>query len=179
MQHNIVITVAIHSDSTIWKDQPMDDTLNFTETVAKSRERFLQTLVRLASEGRSGLEAKAYQERAERVRAEFDKADSALRQILPESKIGTNRYAHHDEAVDAIRDFLTEIGRPASPEEIIREVVRGGFRGGGDGVSHRIKRSISSFTKGTGRMSGKIKQVGDYIGLGEWDDSHFNLTDKA
>ena len=151
----------------------MAETPDFMEVVANSREKYLQDLISLASEGRTPSDAETYRERALRVRAEFDKADKMLREALP--AINAKRFAHFTQPVDAIEAYLKEVGRPVPVKEVIIEVPRGGLLGGGQNIEDRVKRSLSSFASPTaaGYNSVRVKVRNGMVGLRDWEESRF------
>jgi hypothetical protein len=90
-----------------------------------------------------------------------------------DEKHGEIPYASCKRAIDAVLAVLEEVGRPLTQAEITNKVLAGGFRGAPAGTETKINRSIKSFLKGSGKAKSRIKQIGELIGLTEWDNSRF------
>jgi hypothetical protein len=70
----------------------------------------------------------------------------------------------------AVKLILREKG-PRTQEELMTELVAGGAVVGKKRAAHNIRISIEKTLR-----NGTLKQVGDLIGLGEWDESMFRKS---
>lgn len=90
--------------------------------------------------------------------------------------VASNRFGQCKFAIEAIEIYLRELNRPIRiPEqlgEIKKAISSGGFRGG-EKDTGAIGKSITMYTTGRGKDKGILKQIGDMVGLGSWDDSRF------
>ena len=88
----------------------------------------------------------------------------------------TQKYTHLGRPIEAITYLLDEYGMPMTREEIIQRLCDGGYRGGASFARLLIVRGLDNFLTGTGskgKNKDMIRQVGDLIGRGTWDDERF------
>jgi hypothetical protein len=79
--------------------------------------------------------------------------------------------------IDAIKLYLSDLGRPAKREEIIEGIIASGFRPGKEGATRgNIKKSITMYLEGRASSKNELKEIGDLIGLATWEDNRFQLT---
>lgn len=133
------------------------------ETLTAMRKQKLEELVNLVPE--------ASQREAHNLVRDIGALEEAIEQMRPNARPG--RFSSYRWAIDAIIDLLKERGTPAKREEIASAISAGGFRGNAPGTKILVQKSIVAFIKGTGAPTKKLREVGDLIGLGEWDDSRF------
>jgi hypothetical protein len=85
------------------------------------------------------------------------------------------RYASCQYPIDAIVLLLQDMGRPAPAAEIVEGVATSGWRPGNDALNRgNVKKSLKQYLVGQAKSKSPIKQVGDLIGLIEWDDQIFH-----
>ncbi len=134
--------------------------------IAQAQASILQQLVDLAPKDR--------QKDAARLVEQFWQATRALSTI---SAVGTDsRYASTQYVIDAIKLYLSDLGRPAKREEIIEGIITAGFRPGKEGATRgNIKKSITMYLEGRAKGKNELKEIGDLIGLATWEDNRFQL----
>jgi hypothetical protein len=113
-------------------------------------------------------------ENGERVRQllqERDLATAAKESTRPSS----TRFARIIKPIKAVLAFLDEKGLAAPDDEIIDELLKGGFGGGGEEQRNTIFWSLRIHLNGTAKHKNIIREKNGLIGRGEWDDSRFDL----
>jgi hypothetical protein len=73
--------------------------------------------------------------------------------------------------LDAIRVVLRESGHALSQEELTNRLLAGGAAVGKKRGKHNIRISIEMTL-----ASGKLKQIGELLGLPEWDEAMFTAS---
>jgi hypothetical protein len=140
----------------------------------QARQSLLRSLVDLVAEGRKI--ADPYRHRADEILKQVFDIEQAQRDIAPGP---SSTYAPFKRAIEAILEFLTDRGRPATEDQIVTALLNGGFRGGSEASSDDIKKSIRSYTSGTGLKTVAktpekgIRKVGNLVGRADWPDEMF------
>lgn len=141
----------------------MEENLNLRSGLQRLRESTLERLRDIAR--------RADRAEADKLTGEIRVLDKAIEEA--HINAGELRYAPNKSAVIAILACLDEKNRPMSQDELIANLLQGGFRGGGKKIATVLKQSISSYTSGHGRKTKQIKIVNGLIGRGEWPESRF------
>lgn len=113
-------------------------------------------------------------EAAERLLADIHQLNEQLG-VSEDSPSGLD-YRDHEDMWRAITDYLQHVGRPATQQELARELVRGMFRGyrtGERDMDIRVGRCIRAYALGKAKENPKLKQIGKLVGLADWPDSKF------
>lgn len=129
----------------------------------EGRTRLLRQLVQLAKDP---LEA-------ERILADIDQLNDKLMQA-EDAPTGLD-YSADTEPNVAIARWLNETGRPATHEQIVRELVRGHYPGWRNArkVDISVGRCIRSYLVGSPNVKPKFKVVRGRVGLPDWEDDRF------
>lgn len=137
--------------------------------IIQAQRAILQQLVELVPKDRRG--------EAVRLVDQFWGWSRALSGVSPPPNI--DRYTTKF-AIDAIRAYLEDIDHPAEYDEIIREVASRGFKRGSEKrTKGNIKKSLDMYLQGQARHKRELKQIGDLVGLPDWDDSRFKPTTRS
>lgn len=133
--------------------------------IIQAQRAILQQLVDLAQKDKRG--------EASRLVDQFWGWSRALSGVVPPSA-NISRYSTKF-AIDAIRAFLEDLDRPAEYEEIINGVTIRGFKRGSTEKQTKgnLKKSLDMYLQGQATHKRELKQIGDLIGLPDWDDARF------
>ena len=84
------------------------------------------------------------------------------------------RFAHMDNAIEAVVSYLDEQGIAMPKKEIVEAALKGGYKGGVDWQAGRIAASIEVHINSTGK-DGKngLRELNGKIGRKRWEDSRF------
>lgn len=150
--------------------------LTTKETLARAREEMLRQLIELAGEGRRPGESERYRERAQHLISELAVNEKAQIAVAPRPN---SKYSHHKRPIEAILEYLNDIGRAVPQAKIIQELCDGGFRGGKSQTALAIQKSLRNYLSGTGKKTTRkhpylgLKEKNSLIGRGDWEDERF------
>jgi hypothetical protein len=138
------------------------------DVLRNQRNKYLARLIELVGYDRPEQDAIRLRIEAKAILLELSKLDQA-RPLIQAKYSGQRKTSH------AIADFLKEINRPATIEEIKEGVRARGFLGGTKASDRSVINCVNNFDRGTGSRGkkAKIKVVGSMVGLKEWPDSIF------
>lgn len=136
-------------------------TLGRTETIAYLRE----LIARLQGE------IIALSVDKEKARQLFEQI-RALESSIENTPAATppQKFSRYKRAIDAVEVLLKETGKPMEREQIVAQVVSGGFRPGQEDSSTSVRKSIGHHAETEqGLRKKKLRMFGELVGLYEWD----------
>ncbi|WP_420236595.1 hypothetical protein ACOBR2_13280 [Telmatobacter bradus] len=146
----------------------MNETTTF---LTGQRSRLMSRLVDLAASYMDAIVAAEFKVKAQAILDEITTVEVALRSI--QNNPSSMRYAKFSRHIDAIVQFLKDVGAPMAEQSIIDAVIDGGFLSGNEKNPLYLSKSIGIFLRGTGKSTNTLKQIGDLIGLYDWPDELF------
>ncbi len=149
--------------------------MDIKSLIEQAQASILQQLVELAPKDRRN-EAMRLVEQFRQGAVALSTIASTGGEVNHAAPAGDARYAACQYVIDAIKLYLSDLGRPAKREQIIEGVIAAGFRPGREGITRgNIKKSITMYVEGQAKSKAELKQVGDLIGLAAWEDNRFQL----
>lgn len=128
--------------------------------VSRHRADLLRQLVELARD----------KTRAQKLLEDLGKADMLLNTL----KTSTNlKYAKYKKAREALIHIFDESKHPWVEDDIVNEMVNGGWRGGLPGTALLVRKALWQHLYGDGSKKWPLKKINGLIGPKEWPDELF------
>ena len=127
------------------------------------RDRCLQELVAMAPN----------RHEAEEKLAEISALEHAMAVVHPPAE--PQKYGGVKRAIDAILDYVDEVGEPVPYDDLVQAVVERGFRFPNPNAGSVVKKSISAYLQGeAGRKKHVIREMRGKLGRYEWPDARYS-----
>jgi hypothetical protein len=156
-----------HSSNTEWAFKCIRGLIMSNESNSLSlqiQETFLRNLIDLVPTDKRA--------HAMELAEQYKQLNRAVASVTPGSN--RERYAGLQYAIDAIRLYLSDVGKPLTEEEIIEGVIISGFRPLTPGRTRgNLKKSLKQYLVGEAAKKNEIRRVGKLVGLYEWPEDKF------